>query len=268
LEAPEIKCRFSWSRKQIELFIKGYEARIPAFKLSEKLTPKDMIDQAVLYAVWADTKQPGVSTQIIYREGPLKMAYYNARKAHEQCFRPTPNVLYTNTKTGRGFGHVCELKGGTEHTGGLESKDGIPHILGELSAWKSWDWDPQIQRLRSPSREDFIWEPLQVVEARCRQCPAPPCTKCTCGIYAGTEVQANPYGEVLGILKQWGRFVQGGTGVKSQYAYPQEFWLKAGQELLIESLQQYGVPIKMMMPTIVWDPRENGFITSQGDTTL
>lgn len=259
----QLKCRWSWKRKQIEVFIDTCEGVVPPLTVkkssnsngsNEYPTPKELLGIAIQYAVYAEAKHPALSQKVFYKEGPFKMQYYQARNAAEAAARPPKPYVspFNEPKV-----HVCELKGGTEYCGDLKL-EGIPDVIGDFSAWKTWTWSESEGKLKSPSY-NFIWEPLQIVEAKCHQCEKPPCTRCSCGIYAGTEAQATSYGQILGLLKQWGRFVEGSSGVKSQFAYPQEFHLKPGQEPFIEKLQIYGVPIKMMAPVTVWDPREAGF---------
>lgn len=252
----ELRCHYVRTHKQIEIFVKGAD-KIPPLTVDPTLQPRAVIEQAYFYHAYCVAKLPG-GTQIDLHEGGLKTSYYLARKVREADIKALYNPPCVQS-------HKCELRGGQYPEGELRL-EGIPDVIGEMEAWKTWVWDDESNMLQSPSRHENLWRPLQVMTAQCHRCPNPPCTNCMCGIYAGTQAQAHQYGQILGMLKQWGRFVQGSQGVKSQYAYPSWFLLKEEQEPLIDYLQQYGVPIKMMVPTTMWDPTEVGFRSNnQGD---
>lgn len=252
----ELRCRYHWQRKQVEVFIEGCEGVWPPLVIKPPFpTPKDLLTNALQYAVLGEVKNPNMSQKTFYKEGLFKMQYYNARGAYEQAKKPAPSwPLPTDLKSTKG--HTCELKRGTEYCGGPTA---VPDVIGTYSSWKTWTWNFDEDRLQSPARSGFFWEPLKVTTAYCHQCPAPPCTLCTCGIYGGTEAQATTYGQILGKIKQWGRFVQATQGVKSQFAYPEVFLLKASQIEMVDKLKQYGVPIQISTYVTIWDPAEEGF---------
>lgn len=68
-------------------------------------------------------------------------------------------------------------------------------------------------------------------------------------------INDNILGEVFG----WGRYVRGGIGWRSQFAYPKSFYLKSSQVNLIDHLRPYHVPIYVEQPVLIYNPEEDGY---------
>lgn len=88
-------------------------------------------------------------------------------------------------------------------------------------------------------------------------------TDCTCGFYAVDQRKdVNPtHGPILGQVSGWGRYVRGETGWRAEKAYPKSFWLQAEQasEETMDVLKQFGVPIIVEVPQVLYNPQEEGW---------
>ena len=116
-----------------------------------------------------------------------------------------------------------------------------PDYISPITGYRVWHWDGV--DLRSLNGEP--WRPGTPLEARCRVCDfamwrrgrqtrigshSAPRLDCTCGIYAGVNLEQlrRPgyerwliYGQVL----LWGEIVEHQCGWRAQYAYPHSFLL-------------------------------------------
>lgn len=120
-------------------------------------------------------------------------------------------------------------------------------------AWKALAWDTNHKLLTSPQQQ-FDWRPRSAMQAYCglahdlREMQP---EKCTCGIYARTQIDKEllDYVEynngVLAQIAMWGWIVEGPTGFRAQYAYPRvllvgSHFTEEAQELMRE---KYAVPV-------------------------
>lgn len=110
---------------------------------------------------------------------------------------------------------------------------------------------------------DFIWEPLKPVEAKCDRHTRSHeigMAQCSCGIYGAEEPsEANSYGKILTKCSYWGMFVRGDKGIRAQFAYPYEIYLKPEQDKILPELMQYRVPIYQLQPVMIYNPKEDGY---------
>jgi len=132
------------------------------------------------------------------------------------------------------------------------------NMVEALEGWKTWGMGQTKEFLTT---RGVAWLPDQALEAKCdASCGEVPRTDHTCGIYASDNRQgAIGYGQVLGQVYGWGRYVRGDSGWKAQYAYPKCFYLIAEQVELIEPLKKYHVPIYIQQPMKIYNPAEEGY---------
>jgi len=140
-----------------------------------------------------------------------------------------------------------------------EEVDFEVNMMEALVGWKSWEINGQTGILTS--NHDCKWKPDVATEAKCNvRCKKIPAEHHTCGIYgAESRYTARDYGEVLGLVYGWGRYIRHDSGWKAQFAYPKCFYLKQEQMNLLELLKQYHVPIYVSQPVKMYDPSEEGY---------
>lgn len=146
----------------------------------------------------------------------------------------------------------------------------IPDSAQPIVAWKIWVLSESLRqakpvRLRSPSRRDFEWVPLEERRALCDECTRPP-GACGCGIYAlkrpddlrkaWAELAPGHTFFVAGKVHLWGRVIPGRGYYRAEVAYPaslvflEKSWLAPNvQSELWRSLDAYGVPFDSMSLT-------------------
>lgn len=137
------------------------------------------------------------------------------------------------------------------------------NMVEPLVGWRTW-WISK-GRIRSINTTE-PWPTDYPLVARCKDRGKGhkadiPRTNCTCGIYASDLAENCPEGHIIGTVYGWGRYVRGDQGWRSEFAYPREFNLVAGQATpdILDVLRQYHVPIKVDVPTQVYDPLEDGY---------
>jgi hypothetical protein len=131
-----------------------------------------------------------------------------------------------------------------------------------LVGWKGWNLN-----LKDPDGWIFSpsyagkWKPEEAFTATCTTgCKLVPREHHTCGIYATDKPQGvHGYGKVKGMVYGWGRYVRGGEGWRSQFAYPKSFHLTEDQVEFIEPLKKYHVPIYINQPVNIYNPEEDGY---------
>lgn len=137
------------------------------------------------------------------------------------------------------------------------------NMMEALVGWKAWSVEDGV--LRSAQQAEVTWPADQPLVARCSTgCTEAPREHHTCGIYAGEdrdEAQryANEPEDLIGLCYGWGRYVRGGNGWRSQFAYPKCFYLKQHQAELIEPLKTYHVPVYIEQPSLIYNPEEDGY---------
>ncbi len=134
-----------------------------------------------------------------------------------------------------------------------------------LVGWKSWSLTQgKSLPILSPTYP-VHWPPGEALVANCHHgCKETPNQNCACGIYAvDSRKEALKYGEFMGEVYGWGRYVRGDKGWRAQKAYPKSFYLEPGQESLIDVLKVYRVPIFIRDPLRVYDPEEDGYTTGE-----
>jgi len=136
-----------------------------------------------------------------------------------------------------------------------------------LVGWKEWGIE---RKLLHSFHDGSPWEPLSAYSAECvKHCKMVPNENHTCGIYAlENRVGAweQEYDTVLGEVYGWGRYVRGGKGWRSEFAYPKAFYLRRDQEDLVKHLKKYRVPIHLQIEARVFDPAEGGYDEYRQDT--
>jgi hypothetical protein len=132
------------------------------------------------------------------------------------------------------------------------------NMMEALQGWKSWHFDSGILKSNSGY---FLWRPDVPAEAKCESgCTKVPAEHHSCGIYGADSRQlAEEYGQVLGRVHGWGRYVRNTGGWKAQFAYPRCFYLRGDQMDLVDKLKQYHVPIYVQQPIQMYDPAEEGY---------
>lgn len=132
------------------------------------------------------------------------------------------------------------------------------NMMEALIGWKSWYIDSGILKSNSGN---CLWHPEKAVEATCHMdCAKVPAEHHTCGIYASeSRSTAEEYGDVLGIVYGWGRYIRHEGGWKAQFAYPRCFYLSESQLNLVDQLKQYHVPIYVSQPVNFYNPSEEGY---------
>jgi hypothetical protein len=152
----------------------------------------------------------------------------------------------------------------------LPEPDFEVNMMEALVGWKSWkirkvsiagvNLGMLLYSQRSPKAP---WYPDKAYEAKCesgRGCSKVPAENDCCGIYAADKPEtAHSYGDVLGEVSGWGRYVRGEDGWRAEFAYPKAFHLKVGQEDLIDDLRKYHVPIFVQQPLRIYNPAEEGY---------
>jgi len=148
-----------------------------------------------------------------------------------------------------------ELK---ENLKGPAEVDFEVNMMEPLEGWKSWYVDSGILKSNSGN---CLWNHDEAVRAECRLGGAKvPAEHHTCGIYgAENRSTAAEYGDVLGRVYGWGRYIRHEGGWKAEFAYPKCFYLREEQMNLVELLRQYHVPIYISQPILMYDPNEEGY---------
>jgi hypothetical protein len=82
----------------------------------------------------------------------------------------------------------------------------------------------------------------------------------TCGIYSSdSKSTAEDYGDVLGKVYGWGRYIRHEGGWRAAFAYPNCFFLREEQMNLVDVLKKYHVPIYVSQTMRIYDPAEEGY---------
>jgi hypothetical protein len=137
------------------------------------------------------------------------------------------------------------------------------NMMEALVGWKSWN--ESTENLLTTNSGLCVWLPDVAMKAKCRHGGNHPKEEavfddCTCGFYASDKKEgARGYGQVLGQVYGWGRYVRGSEGWRSENAYPKMFLLKEEQVDLVERLRQYHVPIFVDQPMKLYSPEEDGY---------
>jgi hypothetical protein len=146
------------------------------------------------------------------------------------------------------------------------------NMVEPLVGWRSWEiHDGPYDRLYSINTMTD-WPPDAPLVALCKLSSTPqsrplhrhqedvPEAHCTCGIYAADERDDIANGDIVGEVYGWGRYVRGNDGWRAQYAYPKAFHLgRDATPRTLDILRQYHVPIYMDVPTLFYNPEEDGY---------
>jgi len=123
--------------------------------------------------------------------------------------------------------------------------------------------------LASATMMQYVWSPLKAFEARCSESPGAPCSDdCSCGIYIArqtsiSDVYIRNERSIRGECYGWGRYVKAEVAWRVQYAYPKNFLITPDQQHLLPELMEYRVPIYVLEPVQIYDPREDGYENGQ-----
>ena len=131
---------------------------------------------------------------------------------------------------------------------------GAPDFMEPLCAYRAWEFRDG----RLLSLNGVEWKPGEAMVAKCKffECShTPPSPRCTCGIYAGknlehlVEINYAQMG-IHGEVDLWGKVMECDLGYRAQYAYPKYFvvppWLLndlSKAEFQIALLSQFNVDI-------------------------
>lgn len=139
------------------------------------------------------------------------------------------------------------------------------NLIEPLVGWKVWHL--RDGRLWSQVYGSHVWQPMQPLHAKCCRgqfhCKQPPTAECTCGIYARNDfrqvVEFLNHGEACGAVLGWGRYVRGYDGWRAEYCYPARLLIARHSLGDLDKLKDYRVPIYVMEPMRLYDPREDGY---------
>lgn len=138
------------------------------------------------------------------------------------------------------------------------AREGARGPADPVVAWRYWQLDGAVRRLRSVSQRRVVWAPGTPVRAQCLGGGhAAPDPGCACGIYGTLDLDAlrdhgvclGPEPLVMGRVALWGALVPDGRAYRAQYGYPRRLSVVretvAPEELddLVERLGEYGVPV-------------------------
>jgi hypothetical protein len=157
----------------------------------------------------------------------------------------------------------------------------IPDKIGDpLKAWRAWeveievtDGKPEIvlASINQKTRDNkpFAWHPRQIMTGICngsRKDDHPdsetPYEGCGCGIHAldtplflakagyVSFIGPNRDKFIWGELQMWGKVINGSTGIKAQYAYPEKFYIRPDLRL------SYTLPSNGIVTLDVWTIRD------------
>jgi hypothetical protein len=140
----------------------------------------------------------------------------------------------------------------------LEPEGDAPDFMEPLRAYRAWTFKDG----RLLSLNGVEWKPGEAMVAKCRNftiydtpCHDAPVSTCTCGIYAGKNlehlVEINYAGMgIHGEVDLWGRVMECELGYRAQYAYPKYFvvppWLLndlSKAEMQVALLSRFDVDI-------------------------
>lgn len=127
-------------------------------------------------------------------------------------------------------------------------KDG-EQVIGTLEGWRAWDLETEAPCLLSLNGK--VWLPRQVKVAKCQSSPhhKAPRRDCHCGIYAVrtfADLDRRVPDAVFGRVSLWGRVVIHEQGMRGQYAYPNELYVRKSLAHYAPALAElYGVEVKV-----------------------
>lgn len=136
------------------------------------------------------------------------------------------------------------------------------NLVQPLVGWKAWHI--RKGRLHSQLRGG-LWVPGRPFQAVCRfaKCLRTPGANCTCGIYATNDFQQVREflntGEACGVVLGWGRYIRAENGWRCEYAYPARILIARDSLHDLEKLKEYRVPLYVMEPLRLYDPKEDGY---------
>jgi hypothetical protein len=139
------------------------------------------------------------------------------------------------------------------------------NLMEALVGWKGWGVSTKEGQkgLLVTSGGACVWLPDEAMKAKCRNNPnhvGVVFENCTCGFYATDKKEgAKGYGQVLGQVYGWDRYVRGSEGWRAEYAYPKMFLLKEDQVDLVDQLRAYHCPIYVEQPVLLYSPKEDGY---------
>lgn len=140
----------------------------------------------------------------------------------------------------------------------LDDED-VPVYPEEFIGWRGWMVDKGV--LKSVNHGE-IWTPNVEFEAECqigRSHKKVPWASCSCGLYSTKtldQLRQNNYHNTgaFGLVSIWGNIIDGGSGYRSQFAYPKVIYVSFLEWRKVKSLERYGVPVKLGNPYTMKEP--------------
>lgn len=133
-----------------------------------------------------------------------------------------------------------------------EALEEVPLYPEEFVGWRGWVVEKGV--LKSVNDRE-VWTPNVEFEAECSRGRAHdvPAAKCSCGLYSTktlNKLRQNSYHNLgaFGMVSIWGNIVDGGTGYRSQFAYPRIIFVPFLSWKLFKGLERYGVPVMLGNP--------------------
>lgn len=138
-------------------------------------------------------------------------------------------------------------------------EDEVPLYPSEFIGWRGWVVEKGV--LKSINGGE-IWTPHEPFEADCtvgkvhKRIPWP---GCTCGLYSTKtmkKLRENKYhtAGAFGLVSIWGEMLDGGSGWRSQFAYPRVIFVPYLSWRKAQPLERYGVPVRLGNPYTMKDP--------------
>lgn len=221
--------------------------------------------EPIIYDV-NDPKIPNLLKTGMKKEGDLFVPESFTRGIYD----PFAALLsYSNSLWSRPFTYMPGVWG-VDFAESEKPKDESPFEVNMMEALIGWKaLSVENGKIFSASMAGVSWpidEPLVAMCKNGKDHKDSPYEHCSCGIYASDArdgakdyCHENDPEDFLALVYGWGKYVRGNNGWRSQYAYPKCFYLRQGQEPVIEPLKAYHVPIYIEQPTLIYNPEEDGY---------